>query len=584
MPLRASGARSLRVRLIVLLAVCLAPIAAISVYESLRSYEQQQARAREILLQTARLSVDEETSLFASTERVLKALAAQPSVVQIADPACSIELDNAFRPFPEYSEAAVITPDGALHCVDAEGARFGDVNDLDWYQEVANGRPFVLSRPMTGRLSGLPVLVAAVPVRRDGAFVGTLSVGIRLSWFNRWTRYYGLPRDAMVTLVDERGEPLTGRGLSPAGQPTGGGEGRTTSGSASAAAPAGAMPQSADLVPHLGREPVVFEARVGDGAPHVYAIAPIYGESIYALFGLPESGLFGSARQDLATRIAGPVAMWLVALIASWFAVDRFVLRWIGQLRRTARAYALGRYEVRAGVDRAPEELRELGETFEAMAGLIRSRTGDLERSLDEKETLIKEIHHRVKNNLQTITSLLSLQARRLPTGRDRQILRDAQTRITALATVHRSIYETEGLDSVVLSDFLSHLAQQVRDIVGVPAERLSISVDVPERPIPQDRAVPIALLVNEAVTNAIKHGLADDRPGRITIAMRPHGDGWRLEISDNGTGPGTGAEDGRDGHGLGRSLMAAFAEQLDGTLTVEADGGTMVRLDFPHL
>jgi two-component sensor histidine kinase len=561
---RPPGTGSLRVRLILLLAACLAPIAAFSIYESFRSYAEQRDRAREILLQTAQLAVDEEESLFASTERVLKALAAQPAIIARQEPACATELQRAFRAFPEYSQAVVLTADGRLQCTEAIGPLpLVQVDEVGWFEELRTGRPFVLSDPTIGRLSEVPVLLAAVPIRDRGTFIGALAVGIRLSWFDRWTRYYGLPPEAKVVLIDRDGVPLTARG----------GDG------------ASAPPPPQSIRPHLSTQPALFEAEIGDGNPHVYALAPIYRDRIYALFGLPESGLLGSVRLDLATRLAGPIAMWLVALVASWFAVDRFVLRWIGQLRRTARAYAFGRYDVRAGVDRAPEELRELGETFEAMATLIRSRTRDLESSLGDKETLIKEIHHRVKNNLQTITSLLSLQSRRLPEGRDRRVLREAQARINALATVHRSIYETESLDSVVLSEFLTTLAQQVRDIAGTSADQLTVTVDAPARSIAQDRAVPVALLVNEAMTNAIKHGFADGGPGRIQISVRPRDDGgWRLEVADDGRPPPDDASPAGDSAGIGRSLMTAFAEQLGGTLDVVQDGGTTVRLDFPEL
>lgn len=565
MPHRTPGIGSLRVRLILLLAACLSPIAGFSIYESFRSYAEQRERAREVLLQTAQLAVDEEESLFTSTERVLKALAAQPAIIERREPDCGIELHRAFRSFPEYSEAAVVTADGEIRCSDGgDSPRSVDLDEVAWFQELETGRPFVLSPPVIGRLSDVPILLAAVPIRDRGSFVGALAVGIRLSWFDRWTRYYGLPPEATVVLIGRDGRPLTGRGSTP--DPN--------------------LPTPVQIVPHLSDEPTVFDAQVGSSNAHIFALAPVYRDRIYALFGLPESGLLGSVRLDLATRLAGPIAMWLVALIASWFAVDRFVLRWIGQLRRTARAYALGRYEVPAGVDRAPEELRELGETFEAMATLIRSRTQDLESSLGEKETLIKEIHHRVKNNLQTITSLLSLQSRRLPEGRDRRVLREAQARINALATVHRSIYETETLDSVVLSDFVSTLAQQVRDIAGARSDSLSIHVDAPARAISQDRAVPIALLVNEAMTNAIKHGFSDGTAGHIDITIRPRDDGgWRLEVIDDGRPPAEPADQASsDGAGIGRSLMTAFAEQLRGTLTVEQDNGTIVRLDFPEL
>ncbi|MEQ8964569.1 MAG: histidine kinase dimerization/phosphoacceptor domain -containing protein [Azospirillaceae bacterium] len=589
-------ADSLRLRLVLLLALCLAPIALVSGLQAINSYRSQQAQMREALLQSARLAVEEEGALFASTERLLKALGSSEAVARQRAPACGEEIDLAIRSFAEYAEAGVVTPDGFLHCTgDGVPRRVPSVISSGWYERVASGRSFVISGPTVGDLSEIPVLVTATPIRRDTAFLGAVVVGIRLSWFDRWTRYYGLPADAVVHLIDARGRPLT---RSPE--------------AAASKLPVGGLPVDA-----LGAETHTFRAEAADGQRRFYALAPVYGDEISVLFGVPSGNLIGWMQVDLLNRLVAPAAMWLAALIAAWFAVDRFVLRWIRQLGRATRAYALGRYDAPRDFSAAPGELRDLGERFNVMADVIRARTHELEASLTEKETLITEIHHRVKNNLQTITSLLSLQSRRLARDQDRRVLADAQGRINALALIHRSIYETDDLDSVRLSDFLGELCRQVQEITGRPGGRVSVTVDVPDITITQEKAVPLALLVNEAVTNALKHAFVDGRRGRVRVAVarasdrmaRPArvaaggdaagdhadqppadplpdgatGDPWILSITDDGIGFDSEASTGDSG--IGRSLLDAFAVQLGGTLDVESGpGGTRTTVIIPSL
>jgi len=570
-------ADSLRLRLVLLLALCLAPIALLSGFQAVHSYRSQQIQMRETLLQSARLAVEEEGALFASTERLLRALASSEAVARRA-PACGEEIALAIRSFAEYAEAGVVTPDGTLHCSrEGSGLPAGGLDRTEWFRRVAQGRSFVISGPTIGQVSKMPVLLAAAPIRRETQFLGAVVVGIRLSWFDRWTRYYGLPANAVVHLVDAEGQPLTRRPETAASR-----------------LPAGGLPVGAP-----GAETRTFQAEAADGQRRFYAVAPVYGDEISVLFGVPSDNLIGWMQVDLLNRLIAPTAMWLAALVAAWFAIDRFVLRWIRQLGRATRAYALGRYEVAHDFSAAPGELRDLGERFNVMADVIRSRTRDLEASLAEKETLITEIHHRVKNNLQTITSLLSLQSRRLAREQDRRVLADAQGRINALALIHRSIYETADLDSVRLPDFLAELCRQVQEIGRRPGRRVTIDVDAPAVTVGQDKAVPIALLVNEAVTNALKHAFCDGRTGHVRVAITPAGEaapaspgrsvpptttgGWVLTIADNGIG--FDMQDPPAGTGLGRSLLEAFATQLGGTLHVESGpGGTRTSVSIPSL
>jgi hypothetical protein len=139
-----------------------------------------------------------------------------------------------------------------------------------------------------------------------------------------------------------------------------------------------------------------------------------------------------------------------LALVSVWLAVDHYVLRWLGYLRRIAAVYGGGRLDVvPVRARNAPGEIRELANTMGEMAASLEKQQNELEASVEQRGALASsEIHHRVKNNLQIIVSLLNLQAGRMTDGEGRTALMEARRRINALSLVHRSLYEADDLTS----------------------------------------------------------------------------------------------------------------------------------------
>jgi two-component sensor histidine kinase len=192
---------------------------------------------------------------------------------------------------------------------------------------------------------------------------------------------------------------------------------------------------------------------------------------------------------------------------------------------------------------------------------------------------MLREIHHRVKNNLQTVTSLLNLYAR-IPRGEAiKQAFADVQTRINALALVHRHLYESQDLREIDLAAFMTGLCRLVQDGCGVPARRVRLHVDIPTATMSGDRAVPLALLTTELLTNAFKHAFPENRAGAINVRLTIGASAAaQLVISDDGVGT---AERSESGGTMGQTLIGAFTRQLGGTLNVSGPPGTSVKIDF---
>ena len=160
----------------------------------------------------------------------------------------------------------------------------------------------------------------------------------------------------------------------------------------------------------------------------------------------------GPLALQVAWGVFTPLLMWALAIAVVWFGIEHLVVRWITYLERITSAYAAGRHSVRPErVSAAPAEIRSLGETFSRMADLISAREAELRDSLAQKEVLVREIHHRVKNNLQLVMSLLNLHARRIRDPRAELAFAEARSRINALATLHRRLYESESLQEIDL-------------------------------------------------------------------------------------------------------------------------------------
>ncbi len=229
--------------------------------------------------------------------------------------------------------------------------------------------------------------------------------------------------------------------------------------------------------------------------------------------------------------------------------------------------------------NRAAQELRDANaalacakETAEAQ---VADRTRELEIALDQKTQLLHELDHRVKNNLQLISSLIQLQSRRISDPAVQATMKAMLGRVSAIATVHRSLLQVDGAAAFDVAAFVRAIAADLVEAAG--REDVELAFDLSPVTAPAANAAPIALIVHELVDNAVRHGLAR-RPGRISLGLLPHEQGHRLEVSDDGVGM---APDARSGFGLG--LVDLLARQLAARVERPAtEAGHVVAVTLP--
>lgn len=207
-----------------------------------------------------------------------------------------------------------------------------------------------------------------------------------------------------------------------------------------------------------------------------------------------------------------------------------------------------------------------------------------LEDALREKTVLLNEVHHRVKNNLQVITSLLNLQADFAADSRLRAILAESCGRVKAMALTHQLLYERKDFSCLDLGDYLERLVQSIRSSYRGTSDRISLNLVLPEVGVQIDleRAIPVGLLVNELVTNSFKHAFKGERQGKIVIQIEETSDSQVcVSVADDGVGL---PPDSELAHGssLGLQLVELFVEQLHGTLKIERGHGVRFAMRFP--
>ena len=203
-----------------------------------------------------------------------------------------------------------------------------------------------------------------------------------------------------------------------------------------------------------------------------------------------------------------------------------------------------------------------------------------LRGALVEREALLKELHHRVKNNLQVITSLLEMQARRTADRQPLASLSEARNRITAIAAIHELLYQSGSFSEVDLAAYARRL---VRHVVSLYDEnsRVDASVDGDGITVDLARAVPLGLLLNELVSNAYKHAFPSGTPGALRIALNKKDGHIRLDVTDTGVGLPGEFNDGSPAT-LGLQLVRMLARQLGGTVTFDSRRGTSVEVRVP--
>lgn len=548
---------SLRVLLLLIFAAALSPVLVIGGMRWSGDVEREAGYRRETMTLVARVAASRAETLLGSVPAILQVVSTRAQ----GNP-CDLPMQEILEALPDFANFGVVGADGSIQCSTQAGATANNVSTRDWFKAVRDQpQPFVLSGAVFGQISHQWVVTSALRRETDtGAFDGAFVLGLPINVLVAQLEHSDMPRNYEVSLVDATGRVF--------------------------ASSFWEMIDGARMAQVDPEKGGFINLKSTSGEDRQIAVIPLAGREFYAMVSAPTPPPIALENLAAFGNFALPLMAWLLALVTAWLATDRLVLRWLDYLGRIAGLYASGKLSVQPLRARrqAPGEINTLADTLESMAISVRDRTQRMEAALATRDAAMKEIHHRVKNNLQIINSLLSLQGRKLKDPAAISVLDDARTRINALSLVHSSLYEHNDIRAVETKSFFTRLADNLAQALGAEDLGVQLVATIDDDTIDADTAVPLALFTAEAITSSVKQGfaaMASSDGGRIDLSYRVLPEATVLAIEDNGAGAPVASS---ASSGLGGTLMSAFAKQARGTLEegTVAGGGRFIRIRIP--
>jgi two-component sensor histidine kinase len=538
--------------------LALFPLGAVAIYQTNRVAIGVERNAELALLAlTGRAAKAEELII----ERALGAaqLLAATAGDYADDPEkCAADLGRFVESNRHYSFVGLLPLSGQMTCA-SSGTTF-DFSGFPDFAETMAAQERTVTVNTDAPLSGTSVFILSEPFFVDGAFVGFISISVP---------HDGLPGTpenlaelGLVELVtfNDDGDILTARSdIETAAQE---------------------MPVNGDIA-QSSSPGAAFQGKNQLGHNRVYTVVPIEGSPV-SVMGIwqGENVLVSTVAATLRPAVF-PVLMWLASMSVAMLSIYTLVLRHIARLRRNMDAFADNRnVDLISNQVSMPSELKALNDNFQRMTNEIMQDEAELEDALRAKNVLVKEVHHRVKNNLQLISSIMNMQIRTAEHHETKAVLSRLQDRVLSLATIHRDLYQSQNGGMVEVGALISEVVQNSVEVAVSSVDDVDLKTDIDHILLYPDQAVPLSLMVAEAMTNAMKYiGAAEGQQQwvKVTLKQEPGSMDCVLTLS-NSTGPDRAAES----TGLGGQLINAFAIQLGGDVqTDESAESYTMRVHF---
>lgn len=557
--------RKLGFRLGALLSVAILPLGLISLIQNLNLTQEAERSAEIALMGRTASAASGERALLQSALGSADALG--PAVLEALNRPkdCADLMRNFIERSATYIYAGFVPLDGQSICHSGRdtGIPVDLTGSLAYKQFMAEPGTLVTSLDR-GMVSGRPVVLVMQPLYRDRELLGYIGISLTHELLRSTHAMNFMSDGARIIAFNHRGNILTAD-------------------NAQEGSPQEYLPRDVELVKLLSRNDTTFRAVSGNGQERVFSVVPVVPGLVYAIGSWsPKYAGIGIFQMSRFGAIMIPIALWLASLAVAYFAVFRLVLRHITVLRGQMRRFAIGnRSEPPPVLTDAPTEIGDVSQTFHNMARILIRDEEAMEEAVAEKTVLLKEVHHRVKNNLQLIASIINMQSRMIDDEDAKRVLRSVQDRVAALATIYRNLYQAEHLDAVEADRLIGDIINQMANASVAPGRNLKIETRIEPLTLLPDQAVPLSLLATEAFTNALKYaGTAPGEAGpwvRVSLDSPEPGRAV-LEIA-NSTGP---SELDTESGGLGSQLIEAFATQLEGEASTQVEDDCFaLRLEF---
>jgi two-component sensor histidine kinase len=546
---------NMRQGLILVVLAALLPVAIASFIQGNSTLEDNRKLAYDRLSGTASAVAERQRDPFVIAQHLLLAHTTNSDVIRMtAD--CDSALRISLSSYPPVTNIARTAADGMVRCSAIPLSKPVNVANEGWWQRGVNANGMTITKaPIFAPISQRNVLFLILPLRTtDGQSDGTITAAIDVKYLRDGLRRAARNSVGTLAIVTRDGTKV-----------------------ASGDRP---LPFTPDVT---ARQNQPVEIRDSKGTLWIYTLHKLYSSDLFVVYAEPRHILMAAAVSQVRASILLPLISILLASIAIWVGTHRLALIWLRELRDVSGRFAQGDFTGdRRKFDRAPQEIAAFSADLHSMAEAIDRRNTDLTQALEAKTLLTREVHHRVKNNLQIINSLLTLQSGRVHEGAAKEVLAQTRARISALALIHRLLYEQDNgyeRGEVAIDNLMAELCAQMRG-ASRSMTHVQLTCHASNFPVPIEYAVPLTLFVVEAVTNAFRHAFPKGMYGAVILRFDRDGESAILDISDNGQGYVVSDEAAQ----MGTELMRGFATQVDGKLSISSHKGrgTQIVLKFP--
>ncbi|QPM90423.1 sensor histidine kinase [Pseudooceanicola algae] len=553
--------RSLSFRISGILSLALVPIGFVAIYQTSQVSTQAEEVTRLSLLALTQQGVEKERSILQQAYGAAAGLAHSVQVNGHEQPYCRQMMQDYAADKPEISLAAFIPVDGQVQC--ASTGVGSDISDRPNHLQIIEDKSPSVLVSRQGSISDTSVLIVSHPVFEDGVYTGYVVISVPHSVLDldKLPKVDAAP-DQLITFNSD-GELLTS--------------------SVGPADAEGVLPIRATLEDISRMAPVVFSGQSRLGNDRLYVVVPIVNQEVFALGVWPSVSNMTEAVK--APVILFPVLMWIASVVVGFIAIDRMAGRHIRQLGRRMRRFERVRtFEDDRSMSRASDELTNMEEDFILMAETILHDQAELENAVRQRNVLLKEVHHRVKNNLQLISSIMNMNIRKAHSPETKAILARLQDRVLAMAAIHRNLHQVEQQGQVNVGNLVREVANQTLQASASGGNRIRVKIDVEDVILYPDQAVPLSLLASELMANAAKYTGNDSGEPWLTLTLVQEGGRARLTMV-NSKGSHVRPEYEDDSTGLGSQLIRAFATQLGSTVEMtETETEYRASVDFEVL
>lgn len=537
--------KGLTVRLLLMLSVALVPLGTFAVLQNDRARSEAQRSLDTSLLSMTFASISGELALIRGALGSADALGSTALKNADSPDDCAEDLEDFVDQSGLFRFAGLADPSGEMICSSSEPP--WDFAETDIYDALQDGDGAVIRPGPDADDESRTPLVIASPVEEDDETAGYI-VFVLTSYALDFVREYGQDDDPSNTIIFTA-------------------DGRVISTQPSDLDPEEVLPTARNLDSMDADLQRVTRAQNADGEPRTYATIPLLDGQLFVLGIWAPDDLPSNDQPPASSTLGFALMVWLVSLGVAYLGAHRLVIRHLRRLGRQMRQFSDGnRDDLPKVLKNAPDEIAELSRDLRHLTDTLTRDEVQLEAALGEKTLLLREVHHRVRNNLQLIASIISIQMRQVDDAGMRDLLRGLHDRVLTLATVHQSLYKLDDITELRADRLLEDILRKMISISILPGSNIKVDMDLQPVTLDPDKVVPLALLATEAMTNALKYVEApDEGQARIDIRLYETGTGRVcLELTNTfSTAAGAQREADRGGQ-IGLRLIDAFSSQLE--------------------